>query len=75
LGGEGRGQAVNFGGGFFVAGVGLTGSGGLENGQEGSPLGICEAGGVAVVGGGFHRERRETGVVVFVWLLIAPVIF
>ena len=35
LGGEGRGQAVNFGGGFFVAGEGLTGSGGLENGQEG----------------------------------------
>ena len=35
MGGEGRGQAVNFGGGFFVAGVGLTGSGGLENGQEG----------------------------------------
>ena len=35
LGGEGRGQAVNFGGGFFVAGMGLTDSGGLENGQEG----------------------------------------
>ena len=35
LGGESRGQAVNFGGGFCFAGMGLTGSGGLENGQEG----------------------------------------
>jgi hypothetical protein len=59
LGGEGRGQAVNFGGGFCFAGMGLTGSGGLENGQEGSPLGICEAGGVAVAFNSASRAVRQ----------------